>query len=103
MSSCFRLIVAKHNPLRVLTVVMPSGIPTDEDGMPLTYVGCEVALQNRKMTQFGRANQRWYYDPSTGFVQAFHTDPVDKREYNTRWIIWNLLIDDTVKKSMDSD
>ena len=59
---------------------MPSGVPVDEDGLPLTYVGSEVALQNRKMTQFGRANQKWEMDVSTGLIEAFVTDKWDKGE-----------------------
>ena len=43
-----------------------------------SYVGCLLTLQTVKTTQFGRANQRWFYDKSTGFIIAFSTDTIDK-------------------------
>ena len=50
----------------------------DEDGMPLTYVGCQVTLQHRKTAQFGRANQKWTYDKESGFIFAFASSGMDK-------------------------
>ena len=50
----------------------------EEEEDVVTYQGCAVVLQQKKTAQFGRANQRWYFDESTGFLQAFHTDAIDK-------------------------
>ena len=65
----------------VLSVSMPNvrGQGEDEDDI-VTYQGCAVVLQQKKTAQFGRANQRWYFDEATGFLQAFHTDAIDKGE-----------------------
>lgn len=60
----------------VLTVGMPSSVADHED--PLSYIGCAVTLQQRKTSQFGRANQRWHFDANTGIIEAFHTDTMDK-------------------------
>lgn len=62
----------------VLTVSMPSAIERDTIDPTLTYGGSAVTLQAWKTAQFGRANQRWYLDESTGFIEAFHTDIMDK-------------------------
>ena len=43
-----------------------------------TYVGRSVALQRMKVVQFGRANQRWRYDASSGLIYAFDTNSEDK-------------------------
>ncbi len=66
----------------VLTASMPTGQPQSDTGdqQALTYIGCPVTLQNRKVAQFGRANQRWYYDAENGFLRAFNTDQMDKGE-----------------------
>ncbi len=75
---CCRLIQAKYNPNMVMTVAMPTMSTKDEDGSPLTYVGCQVTLQHRKTSQFGRANQKWAFDSSSGFISAFSSSSMDK-------------------------
>ena len=62
----------------VMTVSMPTMSSKDEYGMPITYSGCQVTLQHRKMAQFGRANQKWSYDPASGFIFAFAASNMDK-------------------------
>ena len=62
----------------VLTVSLPSSASVDEDGAAISYLGCHVTVQALKVSQFGRANQRWLYEQSTGFIHAFHTDQMDK-------------------------
>ena len=79
-----RLILARYNSEMVLTVSMknhclPSSLSQSHSGDPgRSYAGCPVTLQRVKTTQFGRANQRWIYDDSTGVVVALSTDTVDK-------------------------
>ncbi|ELU06637.1 hypothetical protein CAPTEDRAFT_220130 [Capitella teleta] len=70
------IIQSKNNANMVLTVGMPSSVADHED--PLSYIGCAVTLQQRKTSQFGRANQRWHFDANTGIIEAFHTDTMDK-------------------------
>lgn len=60
-------------------MIMPSDVLFDEDGHPLTYVGCEVALQARKKTTYGRANQLWHYDQDTKLIEAFFTEDIKDR------------------------
>jgi len=65
----------------VLTVSMkmqclPSS-QSDDSNVTL-YAGCPLTLQRVKTAQFGRANQRWNYDQSSGFITAFKTDTIDK-------------------------
>ena len=62
----------------VLSVTMPHTVTPDDEGSSMTYIGCPVTIQPRKTAQFGRANQRWHYDESTGNIQAFATDQMDK-------------------------
>jgi len=81
--SC-RLIQARYNSQLVLTVSMkdhclPSSQPQSADSTS-SYSGCPVTLQRLKTTQFGRANQRWTYDQSSGFIIAFSTNIIDKGE-----------------------
>ena len=73
-----RLIQAKYNPNMVMTVSMPTTSTKDEYGMPVTYTGCQVTLQHRKLAQFGRANQKWSYDTASGFIFAFAASNMDK-------------------------
>lgn|SRR6218665_1236402 len=74
-----RLILTKQNPNLVLTATTRSrGDATTEANNVTTYVGCTVTVQRKKTVQFGRANQRWRHDPSTGFIYAFSTDVHDK-------------------------
>ncbi|KAL4224512.1 doublecortin domain-containing protein [Mactra antiquata] len=70
----------RHSTQTVLTVSMPNNEPfaEDEDGRPLTFVGCKVTLQSRRNNEFGKAHQRWRYDAETGFVHAFYADLPDK-------------------------
>ena len=76
----YRLIQARYNSQMVLTVSMKNHcLPSSQSGdSTSSYVGCPLTLQRVKTTQFGRANQRWFYDESTGFTVAFSTDTVDK-------------------------
>ena len=55
---------------------MPSNEPfaEDEQGRPLTFVGCKVTIQSRRTNEFGKAHQRWRYDAETGFVHAFYEE-----------------------------
>ena len=46
-------------------------------------VDVQVQIQRRKTTQFGRANQRWFYEQSTGMIRAFSTDEEDQGSYVT--------------------
>ena len=64
----------------VLTVSLPSIKAREEfgDAADMTYIGSQVILKSRKEAQMGRANQRWFYDEATGFIQAFHTSEMDK-------------------------
>ncbi|XP_052801857.1 doublecortin domain-containing protein 1-like [Mya arenaria] len=64
----------------VLTVSMPNNEPfaEDEEGRPLTFIGCKVTLQTRRTNEFGKAHQRWRYDAETGFIHAFFADLPDK-------------------------
>ena len=61
----------------VLAVMMDNG-PRSADDDNVSYVGCAVALQRKKVVQFGRANQRWRYDTATNQINAFDTNAVDK-------------------------
>ena len=81
MLSFCSIIQSKHNPQMVLSVAMPNvqGNQEEEEDI-VTYQGCAVVLQQKKSNQFGRANQRWYFDETTGFLQVFHTDLIDKGE-----------------------
>jgi hypothetical protein len=75
----------------VLTVGMPSSGSEAED--PLTYIGCPVTLQQKKTAQFGRANQRWHFDTSTGLIEAFHTDTIDKGlPFNIYICLWSQFL-----------
>ncbi|XP_041366917.1 doublecortin domain-containing protein 1-like [Gigantopelta aegis] len=66
-------IRSRYNKQLVLTVALPNNEShhVDEDGRPLTFVGCPVTLQMRRSNQFGRAHQKWRYDAETGFIHAF--------------------------------
>ncbi|KAH3884070.1 doublecortin domain-containing protein 1-like [Dreissena polymorpha] len=70
----------RHSLQTVLTVSMPNNEPfaEDEQGRPLTFIGCKVMLQTRRTNEFGKAHQRWRYDAETGFIHAFYTDLPDK-------------------------
>ena len=62
----------------VLTVSMPSALSNDlRDGV-MSYETSQVTLQAWKTAQFGRANQRWNFTDNPGFIEAFHTDNIDK-------------------------
>jgi len=81
--ACFmqcRSILSKHNPRLAMTVRMPSGIGQnyEEDPQDVSCNGCTVILHPKKVAQFGRANQRWHFDHSTGIIHAFHTNQLDK-------------------------
>lgn len=71
------IIQCKNNPSLVLGVSMPV-YQTKSESHCASYYGCQVVVQKRKITQFGRANQRFYHDESMGYIQAFHTDTMDK-------------------------
>lgn len=72
------LIQTKQNPNLVLTATTKSHGDATADGNMATYVGCTVTVQRKKTVQFGRANQRWHHDQSTGFIYAFTADVHDK-------------------------
>ena len=78
MTFIFSIIQAKYNPNMVMSVAMPTMSTKDEDGMPLSYIGCQVTLQHRKTAQFGRANQKWSFDKQEGFVNAFSSSNMDQ-------------------------
>jgi len=77
-----RLIQARYNSQLALTVsvkhhqVPLSSSQSNDTASP--YAGAQLTLQRVKTTQFGRANQRWTYDQSTGIIAAFSTDTIDK-------------------------
>ncbi|XP_061182929.1 doublecortin domain-containing protein 1-like [Saccostrea echinata] len=73
-------IRSKHSSQMVLTVAMPANEPfsEDEEGRPLTFSGCAVTLQARKLNIYGKAHQKWRYDAETGYIHAFFTNPYDK-------------------------
>nr|XP_022337319.1 uncharacterized protein LOC111133328 isoform X2 [Crassostrea virginica] len=73
-------IRSKHSSQMVLTVAMPANEPfsEDEEGRPLTFSGCAVTLQARKLNMYGKAHQKWRYDAETGYIHAFFTNPYDK-------------------------
>lgn len=75
-----REVRPRHNQQIVLTVSMPNNEPfaEDEEGRPLTFVGCRVTLQTRRTNEFGKAHQRWRYDAETGFIHAFYAELPDK-------------------------
>lgn len=79
-SSIFSEIRSKHSSQMVLTVAMPANEPfsEDEEGRPLTFSGCAVTLQARKLNMYGKAHQKWRYDAETGYIHAFFTNPYDK-------------------------
>ena len=103
-----RLIQARYNPQLVLTVSIKSTTQclSEQSSCPgdrhqpsssessgaaaaaaaaasaSSYAGCALNVQRLKTTQFGRANQRWAYDQSTGLITAFHTDAIDKGKLN---------------------
>lgn len=64
----------------VLTIAMPANEPfsEDEEGRPLTFSGCAVTLQARKLNVYGKAHQKWRYDAETGYIHAFFTNPYEK-------------------------
>ena len=78
--SIFSEIRSKHSSHMVLTVAMPANEPfsEDEEGRPLTFSGCAVTLQARKLNMYGKAHQKWRYDAETGYIHAFFTNPYDK-------------------------
>ncbi|KAF6020845.1 hypothetical protein EB796_020833 [Bugula neritina] len=61
----------------VLTVSMPTNQRRGEEGLALSYVGCQVVVQKKKSTQFGSASQKWSLDRETGFIYAFYTNLMD--------------------------
>lgn len=73
-------IRSKHSSQMVLTIAMPANEPfsEDEEGRPLTFSGCAVTLQARKLNVYGKAHQKWKYDAETGCIHAFFTNPYDK-------------------------
>ena len=71
-----------------MTVSMPTMSTKDEYGMPITYTGCQVTLQHRKTSQFGRANQKWSYDSASGFIFAFSASGMDKGNF---WLFFTCL------------
>ena len=73
----------------VLTVTMPTNLRQEDDTIPLSYVGSVVSLQLHKSTQFGRANQKFTFDPDTGLIEAFSTDYLDKGK-DTKSKIYNV-------------
>ena len=75
------LIQSKHSPQMVLTITMPVKQQKNTDANILTYAGCSVTLQKRKICQLGSANQKWRYDPETGLIHAFFTDVQDKGKF----------------------
>ena len=81
-----RLIQAKFNPNMVMTVSMPTRSTKDDDGGAVSYVGCQVTLQHKKTTQFGRANQKWSFDSNSGFISAFAASNMDKG-IQPRWFL----------------
>ncbi|XP_071104619.1 doublecortin domain-containing protein 1-like [Haliotis cracherodii] len=68
-------ICSKYNQQMALTIAMPS---VHGDNRPLTFTGCAVTLQARRLNQYGKAHQRWRYDAETGFIYAFYADQYDK-------------------------
>ena len=60
----------------------------DDTGDAASCNGCPVILQPKKLVQFGRANQRWHFDHSTGLIRAFHTNQLDK---GMCWFHWGNL------------
>ncbi|XP_019624711.1 PREDICTED: uncharacterized protein LOC109470271 [Branchiostoma belcheri] len=67
----------KSNYGLVLGVALPPQ-PPGEDSPPPGYVGVPISLQPRRVAALGAANQRWLWDPVTGFIKAFATDVTDK-------------------------
>ncbi|KAI8489574.1 hypothetical protein Bbelb_327410 [Branchiostoma belcheri] len=67
----------KSNYGLVLGVALPP-LPAGEDTPPPGYVGVPISLQPRRVAALGAANQRWLWDPVTGFIKAFATDVTDK-------------------------
>ncbi|XP_046543933.1 doublecortin domain-containing protein 1-like [Haliotis rubra] len=68
-------ICSKFNQQLALTIAMPN---VHGDNRPLTFTGCAVTLQARRLNQYGKAHQRWRYDAETGFIYAFYADQYDK-------------------------
>ncbi|CAL1540465.1 unnamed protein product [Lymnaea stagnalis] len=69
-------IRARHNQHLVLTVSMP---PTSSGERPSqSFDGCPITLQPRCTNMFGKAHQKWRYDPESGNIFAFYTDQPDK-------------------------
>jgi len=77
------LVQARYNSQLTLTVSMKNHrLPSSQSSDSISsYAGCAVTLQRVKTTQFGRANQRWTYDTSTGFIVPFSTDTIDNGEF----------------------
>ncbi|XP_078585568.1 doublecortin domain-containing protein 1-like isoform X2 [Branchiostoma floridae x Branchiostoma japonicum] len=67
----------KSNYSLVLGVALPP-LPPGEDSPPPGYAGVPISLQPRRVASLGAANQRWLWDPVTGFIKAFATDVTDK-------------------------
>ncbi|CAH1258969.1 DCDC1 [Branchiostoma lanceolatum] len=67
----------KSNYSLVLGVALPP-LPPGEDSPPPGYAGVPISLQPRRVAALGAANQRWLWDPVTGFIKAFATDVTDK-------------------------
>lgn len=79
----------------VLTVSMPTNQRRGEEGLALSYVGCQVVVQKKKSTQFGSASQKWSLDRETGFIYAFYTNLMDvgkKFIYNLSEFTLNLFL-----------
>ncbi|XP_074660217.1 doublecortin domain-containing protein 1-like isoform X2 [Tubulanus polymorphus] len=72
------LIRAKHNSRFVMSVSMPTNMRKEDESISLSYAGSPVLLQQHKGVQFGRANQKFYFNADTGMIHAFQTDILDK-------------------------
>ncbi|XP_077995160.1 doublecortin domain-containing protein 1-like isoform X2 [Glandiceps talaboti] len=68
---------SKNNYDIVLGVSMPF-YKTGDSTIPSTYEGQPVTLQIHRTTKLGGANHKWKFDTTTGFIDAFSTDTVDK-------------------------
>ncbi|KAK6972855.1 doublecortin domain-containing protein 1 [Biomphalaria glabrata] len=69
-------IISRAHQSLVLTVSLP---PTSSGELSqLSFYSCPITVQPRCNNQYGKAHQKWKYDPESGYIFAFDTDLLDK-------------------------
>ncbi|KAH9500578.1 hypothetical protein Btru_072308, partial [Bulinus truncatus] len=69
-------IISRAHQNLILTVSLP---PTSsEEQTDMSFCGSPITVQLRSDNKYGRAHQKWKYDPESGHILAFDSDVLDK-------------------------